>query len=723
MLRRSAVIGLMALALPPTLAQAQATRRLVGDAVSGESGTGVGDAVVEVLGTTLRTSTGPSGRFAFPAAPVRSLAVRAVRVGFHPATETVAAGSPGDTATVLLRLEPADVVVEPVVVTAARHALLAEDAPTSVSVATAADLARRGTIGLDEAVARVPGVQILDGQVTVRGSTGYAKGVGSRVLLLVDGVPATQGDRGGINWDLLPLTEVARVEILKGTGSALYGSAALGGVVNLITRDIPERPDLRARLLAGGYADPPPEWRWRGSRATFGGADIALTRRVGPVGVLLSGGAFGNAGYRENNDDARYRTFTKLTYAGGQTFRAALSAAAVREDYGAVTLWCVQGRCADRGLAYQPFRVDSATRGDRTVSDKYFVQATAQRVVSSRLALRTRLSWYRTRFADRFRVDPHRSTADRLGYDIGGEWHASAARTLSAGTEGAFSRVRSDIFGDHSQAELAGYAEGETPLARGAHATLGVRLDAIAVDRGAWTAFASPRLGAVWRLPPVRLRASLGRGFRAPALAERFVATTLQGIRVIPNPDLRSETSWSGEVGVNLAPLRTAVLDAAVFWNAYDDLIEPGFVSGGSEIQFRNVTKARVGGLDVGASASALRGRLDLTLAYTYLDTRNLTTRNRLPFRPKHLATLGADVAIRRFTVGFEGRASSRPELVGIYESDRRVAARTLDVRAGWDRGDYGVRAKVENVFNYTYTLVPRTLEKPRTYSLIVTLR
>src|SRR5437762_12558765 len=77
------------------------------------------------------------------------------------------------------------------------------------------------------------------------------------MLMLVHGVHPNQDDRGGINWDLIPLEDVARVEVVKGAGSALYGSAALGGVVNLITREIPSGFQARVRALGGAYANPP----------------------------------------------------------------------------------------------------------------------------------------------------------------------------------------------------------------------------------------------------------------------------------------------------------------------------------------------------------------------------------------------------------------------------------------------------------------------------------
>ena len=727
-MRAVALAALAAAQVTAARAQQPPLRRVAGVVVSATDSAPVPGASIAIIGTALRMTTDASGRFAFPRAPADMLDLLAARIGYVPEIASVSAGRDDDT-TVTVVLPPNPIQVSPVIVTASREEHLAEEAPVSVSVATAADIARRATLGVDEAIARVPGVEIQDGQIGIRGSSGYSRGLGSRVLLLVDGVPANEADRDGIDWDLFPVTEVERVEVMKGTASALYGSSALGGVVNVITREIPDALQFRARFLAGGYADPAyAAWRWRSSPALFGGADLSLSRRIGPVKLLLSGGALGNQGYRENNDDRRTHAMAKLVLASSPQLQAELVGAAAEDRYGQVLFWCVQGECNDRGQAYQPFRVDSTALGDRTRSTKYLVQATARQALSPGLALRGRLSWYRTSFEDTFRSDSDAATSDRLGGEFAAEWHPREGRAINAGAEATYSTVTSDLFGDHSQTELGWYAENESAVGAAGRVTLGVRVDAIAVDAVAWNAIASPRLAATWQWWPVRLRASLGRGFRAPSLAERFSSTAAQGIAVIPNPNLENETSWSGEVGAAAPATRNIVVDAAIFWSEYRNLIEPELVTGGTEIQFTNVTRARVRGLDVTARAADLvHGHLTATLAYTWLDAWDLTADQPLAFRPRHLVTLSADwlaefTGAGALTVGFDAHAASRPARVEIFEGDRRVAARTLDLRATWQHRDVTLVAKVENAFNYIYTLVPRTLEPPRTYSLALML-
>jgi len=691
----------------------------------------IAGAQVTILGTPLGVVTARDGRYTLGAVPPREVVLSARAPLYRSSLDTVRLG-PGDSVQVdfVLHSNPSAIIeyidtLSPVVVTAAKRSQLLAQAVTSVVLVSPSDIARRAVNTVDEALDKAPGVQFLYGQVNIRGSTGYVQGLGSRVLLLVDGVPANQGDRGGINWDLVPLDEVQRVEIVKGAGSSLYGSAALGGVVNLLTRDI--EPGFHARLRATGasYANPPHDvWRFRDY--TGGEESLGATGSYGGelVRASITGGGWHSDGYREQDRRNHWQTAAKLDWRPASATRVAASGSWASDQYETPLIWCTRGGCDDRGQAYQPFMIDTSGRGSFTRSDKGYLTATVERTPSERLSWLARGSWLRTHFIDYQPANNDAGVANRVGAELRALVRPAEDRVVTVGAEAARSDVMSDIFGDHSQNELAAYGESEQRFGR-ARITAGARIDYLAVDGGGLSAVVSPRLGALLETHHGAWRVSAGRGFRAPSLAERFVSTSVSGLVVIPNPNLVPETAWSFELGntAHIAPSISS--DAALFWTQAYDLIEPNVNLSTGQIQFRNVSRARLVGLDLALTARPLTPRLTTSLAYTFLYARQLAhdalPEQPLAFRPKHLVTLATDYQSGAVSVGGDFRYTSRFERVELYPNDDRVAGKVLDLRAGVERGPLSLRCQLSNALNYIYNQVPRTLAPVRTLSVTLT--
>jgi outer membrane receptor protein involved in Fe transport len=652
--------------------------------------------------------------------------LRFERLAYRAAVDSVTVPA-GDSLQLDVTLHAGRFALVPVVVTAAKRSQLLDQSVTSVALVTDSDLARRALNTVDEAVNKAPGVLFLNGQVNIRGSSGFVEGVGSRVLLLVDGVPANEGDRGGIDWDLVPLDVVERVEVVKGAGSSLYGSAALGGVINVLTRDIPVGLHARARATGGAYANPPTDaWRFRGSTGGLGGLVVTGSYGSDAVRGSLTLGGRHSDGYREQDRSDQWEAAGKTTWVPAPGMRLTASGSWTSHQYQVSPPWCERGRCNDRGLAYQPFLIDTTDRGAYTRSDKGYLATVLERAASARFAWQARGSWLRTHFTS---VQP---SAAAVANRFGTELRATArpgegdVRVLTIGVEGARSDVTSDLFGSHAQNEFAAYGEGEV-RAGPARLSVGARLDARALDGAGFDGVLSPRAGIVLPTAAGTWRLSAGRGFRAPSMAERFVSTVAFGLQVTPNPWLESETAWAFELG-NATPLGSwGRLDAALFWTEARRLIEPTFIKdtlGVPKIQFQNVARARLRGLDLSLVAAPAIPGLTTTLAYTLLDARDLATDAVLAFRPTHLVTLGADYAWRAVTVGGDFRYVSRIERIvlgGSWANDPRVATQVLDVRAGWRRGSLLGRLLVANALNYIYNLTPGTLEPVRTVSVILT--
>ena len=138
-----------------------------------------------------------------------------------------------------------------VVVSASKRVQSFAEAPLSMAVIEAEKLRQYNAPTLAEPLRYVAGISQVGDQISIRGSSGFSRGTGSRVLLLLDGFPMLAADLGDIKWDAIPASEVERVEVIKGAGSALYGTGALGGVINVLTRAPAAEPRTQFNGIGG----------------------------------------------------------------------------------------------------------------------------------------------------------------------------------------------------------------------------------------------------------------------------------------------------------------------------------------------------------------------------------------------------------------------------------------------------------------------------------------
>ncbi len=145
---------------------------------------------------------------------------------------------------------------------------------------------------IDQFLEKIPGVTIIDGQANIRGGSGFSQGAGSRVLLLMDDVPILQADAGYPNWDDVPVENIEQIEVVKGAASALYGSSALNGIVNVRTAFARAEPETKAAVFYTAYLSPEEEsLKWWGD--TLQPYQVAATlshkRKIGKTDLVLGG--------------------------------------------------------------------------------------------------------------------------------------------------------------------------------------------------------------------------------------------------------------------------------------------------------------------------------------------------------------------------------------------------------------------------------------------------
>jgi len=691
---------------PPGAGGSGAIRGVVRDKLTDSA---VADAHVLLVGTPLATSTDRHGAFQIAGLGPGAYTLRVLAVGYAPALRDSVAVAAGATVDVAIDLSQVALQLPGIDVTASGGFRAAAEAPVSISILEREDLAKYAPIELPDVLPFVPGVVMNHGSVDVRGASGLAGGLGSRVLVLLDGHPALTGDGGEIDFEDLPLMDLQRTEVVKGSQSALYGSAAMGGVINLITAPIAEEPATAVRLHAGVY-DVPREFRYTGVPQDFAGLDVQHAQRIGSVGVRVALGQETSDGYEQNGGFSRWLGRLKLQ---------SLPGAAHAWDAYAVWSMLRSGEFASWRSDSQPYEVPDSAVGDWNRVSNVLVGGRYAAVKGTRALLELEPSATFTTVKDHMHDSHNWHEALRVGLNARLSLRPGSRHAVTAGLDVAGTGVNSSYYGRKTITDAAPYAQEEFALSPDLKVTAGARLDLHHVDGGLAEQAFNPKLAVAFTpAGAFTFRASLGRGYRAPSAIEQFLSTFQQGFRVLPNPALHGETAWSGEVG-GTASLSRLWLDAALFSSWYHGLIGPAPAPGQiGAFSFQKVQRARVRGLDASSKLGIVPRLADLDLSYTLLDARDLDTGLWLPYRSQHTVTGSLDLLGGAAGVDLQYR--SRLETVLAYPVDPRGPITVLDARVAFRVARATMQVKVSNLLQQRYVdVMERNEGAPR--SVLVT--
>jgi outer membrane receptor protein involved in Fe transport len=231
-------------------------------------------------------------------------------VGYDPESRSVTAVTKEINVPLLTHNE----ILDDVVVTAGRFEQRQTDVTVSMEVLKPQALRSQAPTDLSSTLQTLPGVEIIDKQPSIRGGGGWTYSVGSRCQVLMDGMTILNPKTGEINWNNIPLENVAQVEVIKGASSVLYGSSALNGVINVRT----QRPGMEPETKVSGYVgiyDNYKDYAYTGARLPlYYGAEASHSRRVGNFDVSMAISGFKDEGYRKQSFNDRVRLGGNLTY-------------------------------------------------------------------------------------------------------------------------------------------------------------------------------------------------------------------------------------------------------------------------------------------------------------------------------------------------------------------------------------------------------------------------
>ena len=584
------------------------------------SGETLSQANVVLTGTTRHAVTDGDGSFFLADLVPGTYRLYISHIGFESVEREVQVGA-GETTMVAFQLVERPGRLDPVVVTASRSpnplarspvtAHVVDAASQPVGLHTAADLLRH-LPGIDLSGGGAPG---LVAGVSIRGASP------AQTLIILDGARVNTGGQtstlGGVDLGEIDVDRIARVEVIKGPGSVMYGADAGGGVIQIFTKAVgaKARTDISATTGAGSRVDDDGTYATQRYHLFHG-------RQRGLLEWNASASMGSSGGHIENTDARTWNLSGALIRhrdeGAGQT---AIRASLVRRRGGAP---------GAEGLGqFGSFDID-----DRQIDDIVRIG------VSERSRIRSDAQFEGNALAQWWQVErlnpildagelagDFRSTHQVWTLDPRVSLTGGYRRPLTLGLEWRIERQDDDLFGTKTANVGAAYVQNRFELGPRAEMEIGGRVDVHSI----YGTELNPRVAGVAQLHAnTALHASVGRAFVAPTFDDLLKPTELfpepigELVGETGNPDLEPEKVWSADVGVRWQTAR-AQGEATLYWSRYRDLIQPITVSMSlagedrSFLSFGNLAEANITGLELTQRVLLFQAS-ELQLSYTYQD-------------------------------------------------------------------------------------------------------
>ncbi len=673
-----------------------------------------------------------------------------------------------------------------VVISAGKRKQTVEEIPVSMEIIKPQLIDNKGITDLEQAVDQTPGVFTMDGQVSIRGGSGFAYGTGSRVLLLWNGMPLLSGYAGDTQWNAIPMEQASQIEVMKGASSVLYGSGALNGVIALSEKMPEPERETKIKVQFGFYDNPRRQSLKWWSRTPMNQQVEAYTSKMNQkYGYTLSTTLFHNDGYRQGENEYRGRISGTLYFRVKNNDRI---------KYGVGYNYQIQK--AGNFLIWQSDTLGYTPSGGADTSN---AESTLTYNLGHRLFIDPYLKFTdknnnkhnlkaRMYYAENTNLNnPSQSNGAVIYFtDYQFQKQFNNGITLSSGVSNIANVVFSNLFGNHTSFNPAVYTQYEHKIGDKLDISAGVRVEYFEMDgkRGdsdfminkkdsvSIPVYPILRTGIHYELAKyTHLRASIGQGIRYPSVAERYTQTSVGALNIFPNPELRPEIGWAGEIGIKQGVKIgdwKGMLDVAAFINQYSNMMEfsfgvfnpdsialssdpnsPGYINKWVGFKAQNAERARITGIDFSFNSMGKIGNVEIIslLGYTYMNPVSLnensdyqnsfsdTNTNMLKYRFKHLAKADVEVNYKKMSIGVSCRynsfmsnidrvfeepiAGSTYILPGLkaYREKYNKGNLVFDVRLGYkfnEKMRLGLIAN--NLFNAEYTSRPGDIQPPRNF-------
>lgn len=550
-----------------------------------------------------------------------------------------------------------------IIVTASAVPETVEETPASVSIVTKEDMERRAARDVVDVLREVPGLAVARTGSTGKATSIFLRGGSSKqALVLWNGVEMNNPYFSGYDFGQLSTAGVERVEVVRGPFSALYGSEAVSGVVNVLTTP----------RVSGGVAG-------------LEGGEQGLFN-VAASGGFVSDRWNGHAALEHRRDDGFFLNddFDSTSILGGATLRindrftGGIQARHSAYDLGIpmtpnadLTEFVPSLERRQDGSETQvaiPFRYDSGTASfELRVSDSRRAETFAD--IAGPFGPEASDTTSHIRSA---------RTAARFGsLTVGGEWERSVVDHVS----------NFSLIDERERLNQSAFVEDRFSVGDEVEIVAGLRYD----DFESFGSELSPRVAAAWSRNGTKVRAAYGEGFRAPAIGELYSP-------FFGNDALEAERSRMIEVGADRFGM-SGSLSATIFRSEYEELIVFG-----DDFRFHNIAAADAQGIELSGIRRA--GMFRAEGAYTWLDTEDVATGQALIRRPEHSGSVAFGVDASRFSGQFVVlHAGERGDVTDLVPFGRVTskAYTTADVVLSYRLASWQTYVKVENLTDEEY--------------------
>ncbi|MFN5325260.1 MAG: TonB-dependent receptor [Bacteroidota bacterium] len=724
---------------------------LKGKVTDSQTGISLPGVTISIAGTTSGTVTDIEGMYNLEV-PMGESVIEVRFVGYKTISNKINV-LVNNSPTVNIRLEPESKLLDVVVVSAGKFEQKLEEVTVSMSVIKPDLIQNTNATSVDMVIEQVPGVNIIDGQANIRGGSGFSYGAGSRVLLLVDDMPFVAADAGDVKWSAVAVENIEQIEVIKGASSALFGSSAMNGVINIRTSYPKAKPETKLSWFSGWYDDPKrDELKWWGNKTQrFGGLSFSHMQQAGQWDLVTGGNAYRDDGYRLGEDEKRYRMSlnTRYRFKKVQGLSAGLNTNVTFSEGGNYLLWA-----NDSSGAYLPFGgLDTSTttiskyQTTRTTIDP-FVSYASQNGMSHNLKMRYFNS-------DNRNNTDQGSNASSYYLEYQFQKRFSDFVTVTIGSSTTLNEVKSELYNDHESQNMAAFAQTDLKWGR-LSLSFGSRYEYNKIDTADSDAIPVFRSGLNFKAAEYTfLRLSYGQGFRYPTIAEKFISTQVGPIVITKNDSLLPETGESAEFGIKQGfKIKNwrGFFDASIFWSEYRDMMEftpTGFVfippsSLGFAFQSQNIGNTKITGFEFELAGTGKIGKLPVNLltGFTYIepialdfDTAKVLDRNTVPFnilKYRYRRVFKGDLELLpgNFIFGFSAKYNSFMQNIdaifeavipGVqnYRKQHAYGDWVFDLRAGYNMTEnYRLMVIVKNMFNHEYMGRPADMQPPRTFTV-----